>query len=216
VGSDRFEEVNVIRKGGNYGWSGKEGNVCLPEGNCPEGMAASEKPALYLKNGGDAGQAKCIIGGVVYRGDPDSPFYGTYFFGDYTLQRVYAFRKDPAGAATEAALIGNPPSPPIAFTLDRMNRIYLIGLDGYIYKLDHPQLKEAALGIKPRLSRAGRAARGRAWVAAYARNGRVILPLGMRGSWSAYTPAGAFLGTVSNAGGLATEREGLVLLRPRP
>lgn len=211
VGSDHFEEVNLIKKGRNYGWSIKEGSFCLPAGPCPVEDPALEEPVLFLKNGRAAGQSKCLIGGVIYRGDPGSPFYGAYFFGDHSLKRVYAFSPASSAPATAALPMGNPPESPLSFTLDRENNIYLVTYEGYIYRLDHPWLARAPMGMR-RPDRA--ASRKAGWRTAFAAGGRLSLPGGMAGTWDAYSPSGAWLGQVDAGGKALLRAEGLVLLRP--
>jgi glucose/arabinose dehydrogenase len=208
IGWIKFDEVDVIKKGANYGWSLKEGSYCLPDGPCGGGLPAIEEPALYLQNGGGPNQLKCVIGGVVYRGDPASPFYGAYLFGDHTNQKALGFRKGNAPVTT-AKEYGTVPQNPIAFTLDQQNNVYMVGFLGTIYQLTHAQLKAqptTALAPRPAAHAAG-------WRAAMASRGVLSLPRGLEGSWEAYTPAGARLGPVV-AGRVGTSAEGLVLLRP--
>lgn len=215
IGWIKFDEVDIIKKGGNYGWSLKEGSYCLPDGPCTNVTTPIEEPALYLQNGGGPNMLKCVIGGEVYRGDPTSAFYGAYLFGDYTLKRVYGFRKSASGAVMTAKDYGSIPMEPIAFTLDSQNNIYMIGLLGSIYKLEHAQLK-----AQPTSAARGFASPGSApaYRAAFASAGVLALPSGLAGSFEAFTPAGARLGRIEAGGNVRKTplagAEGVVLLRP--
>jgi len=74
VGQNTFEEVNIGRNGGNYGWPNAEGN---------SNNSNFVNPIFtYNHNGGSAS----ITGGISYRGSsfPDE-FKGAYFYGDYVL-----------------------------------------------------------------------------------------------------------------------------------
>lgn len=74
VGQNTFEEVNIGRRGGNYGWPNAEGN---------SNNSNFINPIFtYNHNGGSAS----ITGGISYRGNsfPDE-FKGAYFYGDFVL-----------------------------------------------------------------------------------------------------------------------------------
>jgi hypothetical protein len=188
-------------------------------------------------NGGAPGQAKCVIGGQVYRGDPASPFYGVYLFGDYTLKKLFALKKPAIGTAAVKEYPLVTPQEPIAFTLDRMNNVYMVGYQGTLYKLTHAQLKPqettTALGDKGgRGVRAGEpsgAARGIRRMAVVSGDGFLTLPAGLKGNWEAIAPDGTRLGALmSPQGSFGVTREratrlalppgayrtGIVLLRP--
>jgi glucose/arabinose dehydrogenase len=76
VGQNKYEELNVITKGGNYGWRVLEGNHCFESRDCEhKGMAP---PMLEY----DHDEGISIIGGYVYRGSNKS-YNGSYFFGDW-------------------------------------------------------------------------------------------------------------------------------------
>ncbi|HTG45354.1 MAG TPA: PQQ-dependent sugar dehydrogenase, partial [Verrucomicrobiae bacterium] len=99
VGQDSFEEVNIIRKGGNYGWNVREGFHCFdPKDtthaptNCPTIAANGEPfvdPILEYKNfkahqkDPDA-QGISITGGFVYRGKALRALQGKYIFADWS------------------------------------------------------------------------------------------------------------------------------------
>jgi len=78
VGQDTWEEIDIIEKGGNYGWKIMEGNHCFESwGNCNK-TGLKLPIAEYNHSTG-----KCIIGGYIYRGEAGA-FAGRYFFGDWT------------------------------------------------------------------------------------------------------------------------------------
>ena len=74
VGQNRFEEINIIEKGKNYGWNIYEGNERLEEGDLENYQAP------IFTYGREDGYS--ITGGYVYRGT-NKKAYGKYFFADY-------------------------------------------------------------------------------------------------------------------------------------
>lgn len=90
VGKSAFEEVNIVERGGNYGWSHMEG----PLGDDSAGDFVD--PHYYYSR--DQGIA--IIGGFVYRGDAIPYLQGRYVFGDFG-GRVWALRDGPDGVEAE-------------------------------------------------------------------------------------------------------------------
>ncbi len=205
IGWTKYDEVDIVKKGANYGWSLKEGPYCLPDGPCTSVTTPIEEPLAALVNGGAPGQAKCLIGGQVYRGDPASPFYGVYFFGDYTQKKLFALKKPASGAATVKEYPIVTPQEPLAFALDLMNNVYMVCYSGTIYKLTHAQLKPQATttSIAPprggNFSAAGATGsmRGMRSMVAMSGNGILTLPAGLTGSWEALAPDGRRLGILS-------------------
>jgi glucose/arabinose dehydrogenase len=100
IGQTLYEEVNLIVKGGNYGWNVREGNYCFdpknpkvsPE-NCPESDLQGRPfigPILEYKNANgfrNDPEAKgiSITGGYVYRGSAIPALKGAYVFADWTV-----------------------------------------------------------------------------------------------------------------------------------
>jgi glucose/arabinose dehydrogenase len=89
VGQNAWEEIDIVERGGNYGWSLREGNHCYrPEKNCPEkGLS----PALW-EYGRTEGES--VTGGFVYRGKKLKELEGAYVFGDYVSGKIWALRLD--------------------------------------------------------------------------------------------------------------------------
>ena len=91
VGQNLYEEVNIIRSGGNYGWNYREGLHPGPRGNPPPGVVFDE-PILEYTHGNGTNQGFVITGGVVYRGSALPGLVGAYIFADYNSGHVWALR----------------------------------------------------------------------------------------------------------------------------
>jgi len=91
VGYGRYEEVDVVEAGGNYGWRIREGAHCLDVDapleettDCPDTDAAGDPlidPVIEYRHR-DVGIA--VVGGYVYRGAALPALGGKYVFGDYS------------------------------------------------------------------------------------------------------------------------------------
>jgi glucose/arabinose dehydrogenase/mono/diheme cytochrome c family protein len=93
VGQNAREEVNVIERGGNYGWNYREG--MLPFNGSPPPDAHLIDPILDYPHQGDSSyRGNSITGGVVYRGDRLSQLYGDYIFADYGSGNIWALGYD--------------------------------------------------------------------------------------------------------------------------
>lgn len=94
VGQNLFEEVDIVQRGGNYGWNVREGAGCFdpnhpnaPPANCdnvgPDGSGLTAPILDYPHSdptGGPAGIS--VIGGHIYRGASVPELSGRYVFGD--------------------------------------------------------------------------------------------------------------------------------------
>jgi glucose/arabinose dehydrogenase len=96
VGQSRWEEVNIIRKGGNYGWNLREGDEWfnpeserspLEKPHVEGGATEFVGPAVAYENMGafgPKGKGRSITGGYVYRGNAIPALQGRYVFGDWS------------------------------------------------------------------------------------------------------------------------------------
>ncbi len=78
VGQNKFEEVDIITKGGNYGWRIKEG---FHDFNVPDG--ANKNNLIDPIYEYDHDQGISITGGYIYRGKAMPALTGKYVYGDY-------------------------------------------------------------------------------------------------------------------------------------
>lgn len=155
VGDWLFEEVDVIEKGGNYGWSRREGNTCFNGADEIHPLEACDTAGLKAPLGViphpivDMSASSCIIGGYVFRGNPSSPFYGAYIFGDNETRKLHAMPMD--GALRGKVFdIGKSPEGMSSFGMDAKGNLYMTGYQtGLVYRLDHPDL-QGSLAVAPR------------------------------------------------------------------
>jgi uncharacterized repeat protein (TIGR03806 family) len=86
VGQGTREEINVITRGGNYGWSYREGNIAGPRANPPAGISFVA-PIWDYPN---PTQGQSVTGGLVYRGARYPALVGHYVFADFVSGRIWA------------------------------------------------------------------------------------------------------------------------------
>lgn len=92
VGQSDWEEVDLVSKGGNYGWNVMEGSHCYPPSVTTCDMSGLTLP--IAEYGHDASGGSSIIGGYVYRGSTIAGLEGTYIFGDLSSGRVWGLKQD--------------------------------------------------------------------------------------------------------------------------
>ncbi|XP_075125585.1 HHIP-like protein 2 [Leptodactylus fuscus] len=90
VGQSRYEEVDIIVKGGNYGWRAKEGFECFDIMLCLNSSLHDILPIFAY--GHSVG--KSVTGGYVYRGCESPNLNGIYIFGDFMNGRLMALHED--------------------------------------------------------------------------------------------------------------------------
>ncbi|MBX2797499.1 MAG: PQQ-dependent sugar dehydrogenase [Myxococcales bacterium] len=101
VGQDKYEEINLVAQGRNYGWRVTEGDDCFnPPKDCQR--AGLEEPVAVLNHLDGDGS---ITGGVVYRGTEIAGFQGVYVFADYVSGRVYGLQYGVGGEAVVEPLL---------------------------------------------------------------------------------------------------------------
>lgn len=116
VGQGTYEEVDIITKGGNYGWVYREGmhdtafTSPVPPVK-PAGFTSIDPIYEYVHNGlaGDSNyKGNSVIGGLVYRGTRVPSLTGAYIFGDQVSGNIWALTRagGVAGGAVTVQRIG--------------------------------------------------------------------------------------------------------------
>jgi glucose/arabinose dehydrogenase len=123
VGQNAREEVDIIYKGGNYGWAYREGLIAGPK-SPPPGFTSIDPIQDYPRTEGFS-----VTGGVVYRGSRIPTLYGAYIFADYGSGRIWQMRYEVNNGVTNIT-----PRSPIAtnagiacFGVDPSNGDVLMG-----------------------------------------------------------------------------------------
>jgi quinoprotein glucose dehydrogenase len=134
VGQDLWEEVDLVTKGGNYGWSVREGAHKFKPG--PDGakyiepvMEYPHRPNLLADSMfPDHTIGSCIIGGYVYRGAKYPALQGVYLYADNTLGTIWGFRYV-NGKVTEEGTLLLQPRNISSFAEDADGEVYVMTLD---------------------------------------------------------------------------------------
>ena len=125
VGQNAWEEINLVVRGGNYGWGDMEGDGCYSgRANCS--TANKIKPVLSISH--NSGVCS-VIGGYVYRGAQYPAAYGKYFFTDYCVNSMQSITR----INTESINVENHGSVPtniVSFAQDNQGELYALGQSG--------------------------------------------------------------------------------------
>lgn len=124
VGQGAWEEVNVITRGGNYGWGDMEGDTCYSgRPNCS--TTNKIRPVLSISH--NTGVCS-VIGGFVYRGSQYPAAYGKYFYTDFCINTMQSITR--TGENVNVASHGNVPVDIVSFAQDNQGELYAIGQRG--------------------------------------------------------------------------------------
>jgi glucose/arabinose dehydrogenase len=129
VGQDSWEEIDILQKGGNFGWNVVEGKHCYPPGTATCDMTNKILPIFeYAHTDGIA-----VIGGYIYNGTAIPSLANKYVFADLT-GKVWSLTEAPVNTWTRANLLDTG----LTFTSfgkDAAGELYLVDYNGLIRKL---------------------------------------------------------------------------------
>jgi glucose/arabinose dehydrogenase len=127
VGQYDWEEIDLIEKGGNYGWR------CY-EGNHPYNLSGCSGNYIFPIYEYSHIEGISITGGYVYRGNQFPELNGKYIYGDFGTKKIWALSYDGSTASND--LLAICPQAISSFGIDEQNEIYVVGYEGRIYKFN--------------------------------------------------------------------------------
>ena len=129
VGQGAWEEVDIITRGGNYGWRVFEGNHCT---NLDPALCnASNFIAPIAEYNHSAGRCS-ITGGYVYRGTKASLPLGAYVYADYCTGEIFLLQGNTQTLLLDTSLSIS------SFGEDEAGEIYVVGLGGTVQHIVNP------------------------------------------------------------------------------
>lgn len=118
VGQDLLEEIDIVQKGGNYGWSRREGTKGFGREEAPAGTI---DPVWEY----DHQVGKSITGGCVYRGRQIPELQGAYLYADYVSGGLWALTLDDATGRVTNLSIPWSGLPIFGFGSDEAGEVYV-------------------------------------------------------------------------------------------
>ncbi|KAM6973075.1 HHIP-like protein 1 [Aplochiton taeniatus] len=156
VGQNKYEEIDIIERGRNYGWRAKEGFSCYDKKLCANSSLDDVLPIYAYPHK----MGKSVTGGYVYRGCEYPNLNGMYIFGDFMSGRMMSLQEDRQSGQWEyheicmgvgltcafPGLINNYHQYIISFAEDEAGELYFMSTEipsatsrsGVVYKLVDP------------------------------------------------------------------------------
>lgn len=130
VGQNLWEEINIVDKGGNYGWNLREAkHWFFPKGDDNVGNLVDPVWEYHHNIG------KSITGGTVYRGTRVPELVGKYVYADYVTGLLWALECDAAsGTVKENYPIAGKKQPVMSFGEDEAGDVYFTTPFGQLFR----------------------------------------------------------------------------------
>lgn len=141
VGQDIWEEIDIIKKGGNYGWNVREGfHPFVRKGGKPPKDDNKRTDLIDPIWDYHHDLGKSITGGFVYRGKQIPELVGSYLYADYVSGKMWALRVE------DQKVVANREIPlPRAFTTVSFGEDY----DGEAYFMIPSPTAECVYRLEP-------------------------------------------------------------------
>lgn len=126
VGQNAWEEIDIIEKGGNYGWKLREGRHNFsPKTDSTASQSCIDPVIEYGRSEGGS-----VTGGVVSRSAIFPSMDGIYFYGDYMSGRVWAACRASDGSVHSREITGSRRHFPSSFGVGPQGEVLICSFRG--------------------------------------------------------------------------------------
>ncbi|QDU97852.1 PQQ-dependent sugar dehydrogenase [Lignipirellula cremea] len=148
VGWELWELVHRIERGGNYGWSIKEGEQPVNT-EAPVGPTPLIPPLVALPHT----VSRSVSGGVVYRGKQLPALQGSYIYGDHVTGKIWGVKVENGQPVNQD--LADSPLAVVGFGTDTRGELLAIDYNsGGLFRLE-PSPAQANANFPQRLSESG-------------------------------------------------------------
>lgn len=148
-GQDLWEQIYLVERGANYGWSLVEGgHPFMP--NRKQGPTPISKPIADHHHS----EARSITGGLVYHGSKLPDLQGAYIYGDWSTGLIWGIRHE-KGKVTWHQLLADTSLQITGFGTDSHGELLIVDYAGGLYRLDKAPKAQSTTTFPTRLSETG-------------------------------------------------------------
>lgn len=128
VGQGMREEIDILKRGANYGWSRMEGDLCFPEGT-PCDIPEFQGPVWSIPRS----DGRSVTGGYVYRGKSLKRLAGNYIYGDFVTGNIWRLIRQGRTYTSELMIASDRNIS--SFGQDLSGEVYVVDYAGAIFRL---------------------------------------------------------------------------------
>ena len=140
VGQNKWEEIDLVLRGKNYGWRIMEGAHCFATSRWLLLKFWCDTTGLTMpvaEYGHQEGRC-AVTGGYVYRGMKNPTLRGWYLFGDYCSGEIFGLRPTATGLSPvvqEPQVLANTGLGISSFGEDEEGELYVVGHGGTVHRI---------------------------------------------------------------------------------
>ena len=131
VGQRGYEEIDLVKRGLNYGWNVMEGFHCYPPSVSSCRQDGLEPPLVEYPL---TSRNCAVTGGYVYRGSRVPLLQGAYLYGDFCSGRIWGLIYD-GQEVSDAQLLLDSSLQISSFGEDEARELYILSFDRKMYRL---------------------------------------------------------------------------------